>query len=125
MTTYIVSARNDGRGGIKPFGTYGKNQAGAKVDIGGKYYTVTKDGRVNIPKHIMDMGTKGKDGRMRIDITFSAEKGKHGWRQVKTIVSNPLKADANKETGDKPSRFRMKNREELLPKDSGEANWSP
>ncbi len=124
MSVFIVSARIDGRGGIHPFGTYGKSQSGSKVDIGGKTYTVTKDGRVNIPKSIMDKGIKGKDGRMRLAIQFSTQNGIEGWKNVKAITSKPLKIDANKITGDKVSKHRLKDRDELLPKDSGEVNWS-
>ena len=67
MPEMIVVARKDGRGGIKPFGKYGKKQAGSMVKIGDKDYKVTKDGRVNIPKKYMEKyGITGDDGRKRI-----------------------------------------------------------
>ena len=43
-----------GRGHIKPFGRFTSEQKGTEVDIGGKKYKVTSDGRVSIPKRIME-----------------------------------------------------------------------
>lgn len=107
MREIIVTARKDGRGGIKPFGNYGKTQAGAMVDIGGKKYKVTKDGRVNIPKKIMNnWGIKGKDGRMRIAVDFSTKRStaKRGgasnhWKQVAAVISTPGKESKDAKTG--------------------------
>lgn len=148
MATFIVSQRIDGRGGIKPFGTYGTNQAGSKVDIGlqnkngsPKLMTVTKDGRVNIPKSVFDkVGIKGKDGRKRISITFSTAGGTDGWNDVKAIAQKPLSIDKNLNTYDRQTKFRTTKQqasgngdisdldyegEELKPSDSGDYNWSP
>lgn len=50
---YIV-ADCVGRGHIKPFGRFTREQKGTVVDIGGKNYKVTSDGRVSIPKRIME-----------------------------------------------------------------------
>lgn len=90
MSTYIVRARSDGRGGMKPFGSYSKAQKGAYVTIGDTKIQVTSDGRVNIPKSVMDKyGTVGSDGRKRIGITFSSSGGKEGWKNVKALVYKP------------------------------------
>lgn len=126
-TQFIVTARSDGRGGFKPFGTYGKHQAGAKVDIGGKSYTVTKDGRVNIPVKIMErFGLKGEDGRNRITMQFSAGKGKEGWKEIKSVIKKPVEADKDKKTGKIVTEHREgKDRDVLKPKDAGDYNWSP
>ena len=50
---YIV-ADCVGRGHIKPFGRFTGAQRGTEIDIGGKNYKVTSDGRVSIPKRIME-----------------------------------------------------------------------
>ena len=131
-TPIIVVARSDGRGGIKPFGTYGKQQAGAKVFVGEKSFTVTKDGRVNIPKSIMDTGIKGSDGRMRISIGFRAESkeaaGIDRWKSVKSIIVKPSKEDKNAVHGDKITKFRLNRKgknADLKPLDTKDYNWSP
>ena len=128
----IVVARNDGRGGIKPFGTYSKQQAGAKVYIGEKSYTVTKDGRVNIPKSIMDKGIKGSDGRMRISIGFRTDSVQFAsldrWKSVKSVIVKPDKADKNALQGSKISKFKLNRKgkdEDLKPLDTKDYNWSP
>lgn len=100
MREIIVRARKDGRGGMRPFGKYGKAQAGAMVDIGGKKYKVTKDGRVSIPKKIMNnWGIKGNDGRMRIAIDFSTKRGKNHWNKVAATISTPGQESKNGKTG--------------------------
>ena len=126
----IVVARKDGRGGIEPFGTFSKAQAGAKVQIGDKSYTVTKDGRVNIPKFIMDTGIKGTDGRMRLAIGFRTEKGGDGWKQVKAITLKPDILNGSSVKGDRIKSLPTSNQEDkergvLTPKDSMDYNWSP
>ena len=50
----FIVADSVGRGHIKPFGRFSSEQKGTVVDIGGKNYKVTSDGRVSIPKSIME-----------------------------------------------------------------------
>ena len=55
---YLV-ADSSGRGHIKPFGRFSGAQRGTLVNIGGQTYKVTSDGRVSIPKSIIERyGTK-------------------------------------------------------------------
>lgn len=55
---YLI-ADSAGRGHIKPFGRFTSAQRGTLVEIGGRNYKVTSDGRVSIPKRIMERyGTK-------------------------------------------------------------------
>lgn len=121
----IVTAKKDGRGMIAPFGTFGKPQAGANVTIGEKSYKVTKDGRVNIPKKIMETGIKGDDGKYRISIGFASEKGKEGWKSVKTVIVKPDNVDKNTNTGQKIKRFDEKRPDDLVPSDIPDYSWSP
>ena len=125
LQRFVVVARSDGRGGFRPFGTYSAAQAGAKVNIGNRYFTVGKDGRVNIPRSIMDeWGIKGTDGRMRVTVEFSAKAGKDGWREVATAVSRPTEAFKDAQTGDIIDRG-VWLEDALEPVDVGEYNWSP
>ena len=70
MTHYIVRARADGRAGMPMFGLstkQAKSFAGQKVHIGHRVLTVGRDGRINIPRDIMNTyGVKGADGRQRV-----------------------------------------------------------
>lgn len=114
MSNIIVVARADGRGGCKPFGTYSKEQAGSMVTIGAKDYKVTSDGRVNIPKSIMEeYGRKGTDGRNRIEIHFATESGKDYWKNVKTQIGKPVERYKDAKTGMPVKRLTEK-REEIL-----------
>ena len=128
MPEMIVVARKDGRGGIKPFGKYGKKQAGAMVDMGGKKYKVTKDGRVNIPKKIMEKyGITGDNGRKRISINFSSTSGKKGWKQVAAVISEPDIASKDLKTGARPLIEHPETFEptdELLPESDADYIWS-
>lgn len=125
----IVVARSDGRGGIIPYGTFSKNQAGAKVQIGEKQYTVTRDGRINIPKAVMNRGIKGSDGRMRIGIGFASEKGIDGWKELKSVIVKPDANDKNAKHGERISKFDLqRNKKEktkdLVPRDTPDYTWS-
>ena len=113
MREVIVRARKDGRGGIKPFGKYTKRQwekgkGGAWVEIGKKKYKVTSDGRVNIPKKIMnEFGVTGKDGRKRVAIDFASKqstskKGKESnyWKQLAATISTPGHDSKDASTGE-------------------------
>lgn len=136
MREVIVVARKDGRGGMRPFGKYGKDQAGAMVDMGGKKYKVTKDGRVNIPKKIMkEWGIKGEDGRMRIAIDFStklstAKRGKasNHWKNVAATISTPGKESKNAKTGAMAiydfDDIGFPITDELLPESDEDYTWS-
>ena len=87
---FYVTQRSDGRGGIRPFGNYSKGQAGAEVKIGEQIYKVTTDGRVNIPKSIMEKYGVGEPGKKSIGISFSAaRKTEGGWRNVSAVVYTP------------------------------------
>lgn len=122
MSTFYVTQRSDGRGGIKPFGTYGKEQAGAKVSIGDRQLTVTSDGRVNIPKDIMEKYGTGESGKKSIGITFKTDGGKDGWKDVKGGVVTPKETG---KTGQKVKFDRGDKPDVVVPSDSGESNWSP
>lgn len=126
-TQFIVTQRIDGRGGIKPFGTFKGGQQGAGVMIGDKTYKVTSDGRVNIPKSIMDkFGVEGSDGRKRVTIHFSAGKGKEGWKDVSAAIKKPVDDDRDKRTGAVVTKHRVGvDRNVLKPKDSPDRTWSP
>lgn len=63
---YVV-ADTSGRGHIRMFGSFGAKQRGETVTIGGRSYKVTSDGRVSIPKSIMNAyGTPNEKGRQVI-----------------------------------------------------------
>lgn len=128
MSSFIVRARSDGRGGIPPFNSYGAKEAGARVKIGDQSFKVGKDGRVNIPSRIMnEYGVRGADGRMRITIDFASKPGKNGWKDVGAVVSKPQKDLANAKTGDIQTKTDIFEPEydTLEPRDSGDFNWSP
>ena len=118
--SFIVVAKTSGRGMIKPFGVYGKQQAGAMVRIGDNSYKVTPDGRVNIPKKIMETyGKPNADGRNVIQMNFRSERGKTGWKQVTSMVSQPSEGNINKKTGDKTHKYNLNpDIDELIPSDS-------
>ena len=100
MSTFIVRARSDGRGGIKPFNTFTKSHTGGYVTIGDTRIKVTSDARFNIPKSIMEKyGVTGDDGRKRIGITFTTGGGKEGWKDVKAMVLTPTEKDRNGKQG--------------------------
>lgn len=125
MSTYIVKERSDGRGGIKPFNSYNKRQSGASVMVGNKKLKVTSDGRVNIPKSIMQQyGIKGDDGRLRIAMTFATDGGKNGWKDVGGIVVNPPERAKNLGNGDILTNPPAKNTR-LAPSDGPDYSWSP
>lgn len=123
--TFIVTARSDGRGGFRPFGSYSSSAAGGKVNIGEKTYQIGRDGRVNIPKSIMEQyGRIGRDGRTRVSITFSSASGIDGWRDLSAIVSNPVETYADAQTGDVVSEYDYQ-APRLLPYDVDDRSWSP
>jgi len=128
MSRFIVAARSDGRGGFRPFGSYGAPQRGASVSIGEHRYTVGVDGRVNIPKAVMEQyGVRGDDGRMRVAIEFASQAGADGWGDVGAVVSRPSALDKNAQTGSLAGKISIFDPDfsALEPYDSGEYNWSP
>ena len=128
MARFVVSARSDGRGGFRPFGSYGASQAGATVSIGDNRYKVGVDGRVNIPKSIMEQyGVRGDDGRMRVNVEFATQAGADGWSEVGAVISRPSILDKNSATGALAGRISVSDPtfSALEPYDSGDYNWSP
>lgn len=135
MREVIVVARKDGRGGIKPFGTYNKAQKGATVLIGDKEYKVSADGRVNIPKKIMNKwGRAGHDGRKRIGIVFSSKqstskKGEESnhWKKIACMISTPGMESKDSKTGDF-ALYDMDDTEvivdELVPESDEDYHWT-
>ena len=129
MVRFLVVARSDGRGGFRPFGTYTASQAGADVTIGDGTYKVGKDGRVNIPRAVMEaVGIKGDDGRNRVVIEFSSAP-ESGGKQLAAAVSKPPESLRNAKTGDagKVPDIDPVTLEDYViePRDSGDYNWSP
>lgn len=123
-TAITVVAKTDGRGQVRPFGTYKgiskktgeMNQFGAMVRIGTKEYKVTKSGRVNIPKKVMEeYGTMGDDGRNRIEIKFATRRTVDGDHtlSVHTKIFRPRETNKNFKQGDKP-HFMSLNDEDIL-----------
>ena len=128
MTRFIVVARSDGRGGFRPFGSYTGAQRGATVSIGDRRYKVGVDGRVSIPKAIMEQyGVRGDDGRIRIAIEFASKPGIDGWGEIAAVVSRPAPLDRNAPTGSLAGKISVFDPRfsALEPYDSGEYNWSP
>ena len=130
MASFIVRAKSDGRGMIRPFGTYSKAQGGSTLKIGNKTIKVTPDGRANIPKSFMEKyGVAGKDGRKRLLITFKTEPRKKGgpehWKKVFGRISQPRAEYKNMETGTQTRKFKFKQAKELQPSDTIDQNWSP
>ena len=74
-----------GRGHIKPFGRFTREQKGTVVDIGGKNYKVTSDGRVSIPKRFMEKyGFKDPaTGRNVVIARCSSKDGKYAIQILK------------------------------------------
>lgn len=133
-THCIVVARADGRGGIKPFGTFGKKQKGFTVSIGNRRYKVTSDGRVNIPKKIMnEMGINNADGRKVIQMRFSSKAGKEGSKsrsEVGAVIGTPNHVMITQNTGDTPKevledKFDPEDKNDFLePFDEQDFSWS-
>lgn len=130
MGSFIVTARSDGRGGSRPFGVEPKKSEsfiGKLFNIGGRDIKVTTDGRLNIPKKIMDsFGITGKDGRKRITITYTSTGKMPGKeRKYAGFINKPLAKDKNRKNGWKVTQPRLKTKRGLKSADSGDYNWSP
>ena len=121
----MVTARSDGRGGIRPFGTYGKAQAGYSVQVGHQTLQVGRDGRVNIPKAVMERyGVLGDDGRRRIEVVFAWHRQGADVPDVGATVATPTYEMRNAKTGDTARGF-AEETNLLEPEDSRDYNWSP
>ena len=73
MVNRIVVSRADWRGGLRIPAQHPKDLAGARFAIAGKTFAITSDGRVNIPKSIMEKyGSRMADGRyaLAVDVGF-------------------------------------------------------
>lgn len=128
--SYIIKARSDGRGGARPFGLkpqVSKHFIGSMFNLGGKQYKVTTDGRINIPKKVMnDLGITGDDGRKRITMTFASSPDQA--RDEKTFgmfANKPLAKDKNRPNNWKVVMPRQDTKRGLKPKDGVDYNWSP
>jgi len=129
MTHYIVRARSDGRAGMPMFGLstkQAKSFAGQKVHIGDRVLTVGRDGRINIPRDIMNTyGVKGADGRQRLSITFASDSD--GNLGVLAYTPPPHQMDAA--TGDVTRPYKgldvYDDEVTLEPSDGPDFNWSP
>ena len=129
MTHYIVRARSDGRAGMPMFGLstkQAKSFAGQKVHIGDRELTVGRDGRINIPRDIMNTyGVKGADGRQRLSINFASDSdGKLG-----VLAYTPPLHQMDAGTGDvtRPYKGLDVDDDEVIlePSDAPDFNWSP
>lgn len=127
--TFIIAARNDGRGGVRVFGLSpqaSKGMVGKSFHIGDKVIKITTDGRINIPKSIMnDYGITGNDGRKRVTISFSSTSKRKGERRFAGYINKPLARDKNRKNGWKVISPRKKTDRALKPSDSRDYNWSP
>jgi len=124
MTHYIVRARSDGRAGMPMFGLSGpraKSFAGQTVHIGDRKVTVGRDGRINIPKDIMETyGVVGDDGRKRLNISFASDsEGNLG-----VLAYTTGESQKNAVTGTR-ARKQTDIRDYLEPSDAPDFNWSP
>jgi len=73
MVNRIIVSRSDGRGGLRIPVQHPKDFAGARFAIAGRTFLITSDGRVNIPKSIMQKyGSRMADGRyaLAVDVGF-------------------------------------------------------
>ena len=92
-------AHADGRGSTRPFALstrHAKWFAGQTVHIGDREVTVGRDGRINIPKDIMETyGVVGDDGRRRIGFAWLSETN----GSLIALPYTPRGVDVNAETG--------------------------
>ncbi len=127
MVKQVVRALSDGRGAPRPFGTFSRKQYGEYVYIGDRKIPVAKDGRIIIPKRIMDeYGLEGPDGRKRVVVDFaSSPEYRTGKQEYAARIILPLPEDLTADTGDKPKRTVIhKPSDRLIPRDSPDMDWS-
>ena len=124
MTHYTIRARSDGRAGMSMFGLPKKDAmkfAGETVYIGDRKVAVGRDGRINIPKDIMETyGVTGDDGRKRLNISFASDsEGNLG-----VLAYTTGESQKNAVTGTR-ARKQTVIRDYLEPEDAPDFNWSP
>ncbi len=124
MAHYTIRARSDGRAGMLMFGLPKKDAmkfAGETVYIGDRKVAVGRDGRINIPKDIMDTyGVTGDDGRKRLNISFASDsEGNLG-----VLAYTTGESQKNAVTGTR-ARKQTVIRDYLEPEDAPDFNWSP
>ena len=101
MARVIVTARSDGRGGFSPFVKHAKSHAGETVYVGGVGRKVSSDGRVNIPKALMEqVGVQGADGRYRVAVETGARTDEDGKVEVGLFITKPPQGMAAAASGD-------------------------
>ena len=85
MSRFVVTARKDGRGLVRPF-VDGESHTGETFYIGGRGFKVTADGRVYIPKSIMERFGTLVNGKRSIVLETGGtyEKAKEGVKYVRT-----------------------------------------
>ena len=100
MVNRIVVSRADGRGGLRIPAKHPKDLAGARFAIAGETFAITSDGRVNIPKSIMEKyGSRLPDGRyaLAVDVGYRYDEGEF---RVGGYINELGKVETNYETGD-------------------------
>ena len=119
---YVV-ADSAGRGHIKPFGRFTSAQRGTIVEIGGQNYKVTSDGRVSIPKSIMERyGTKDPvTGRSVVIARCSSKDGNYAVQILKP-KQIPLSVKSHQIARLRDVQPGVEN--VLSPKDSGDWTFS-
>lgn len=127
--SYIAVSRIDGRAGARVFGlkpSMAKQFKGTLFRVGDALIPVQSDGRINIPKDVMNaIGTTGTDGRKRVTITYTSATERDGTRKFSAFINKPLAKDKNRKTGWKVTKPRQKTKRGLKPSDSGDYTWSP
>lgn len=127
MVKQVVRALSDGRGAARPFGSFSRAQYGEHVYVGDRKIPVAKDGRLIIPKVIMEeYGKQGPDGRYRIVIDFSSSpQERTGKQEYAARVILPDDKDLKSQTGDRPKITRIRRpADRLMPSDSPDMDWS-
>ena len=100
MVNRIVVSRADGRGGLRIPAQHPKDLAGARFAIAGKTFAITSDGRVNIPKSIMEKyGSRLPNGRyaLAVDVGYRYDEGKF---RVGGYINELGKVETDYKTGD-------------------------
>ena len=100
MVNRIVVSRADGRGGLRIPVQHSKDFAGKRFSIAGKALTITTDGRVNIPKSVMEKyGSRMPDGRyaLAVDVGYRHDDGR---LKVGGYINELGKVETNYKTGD-------------------------
>lgn len=100
MTSYIIIQRADGRGELKPYKNFLPEEAGSKISIGDKLYSISSAGRSFIGKSVMEeYGVMGNDGRKRIQIEYGYGSRIAGERKASGYVFTPVEGLKNADAG--------------------------